>query len=61
MLVHLALCLGLTYASNRALAALFHVRPHSESSLIAGLLLPPNTRWPGGAGTSSTLPPPVHL
>ena len=39
MLVHLALCLGLTYASNRALAAMFHVRPHSESSLITGLLL----------------------
>lgn len=39
MLAHLALCLGLTYASNRALAALFHVRPHSESSLITGLLL----------------------
>jgi ferredoxin-NADP reductase len=39
MLVHLGLCLGLTYASNRALAALFHVRPHSESSLITGLLL----------------------
>ncbi|MET3705939.1 ferredoxin-NADP reductase [Arthrobacter sp. UYEF6] len=39
MLVHLALCLGLTYVSNRGLAALFHVRPHSESSLITGLLL----------------------
>jgi hypothetical protein len=39
MLVHLALCLGLTYASNRGLAALFQVRPHSESSLITGLLL----------------------
>ncbi|MDR6413908.1 oxidoreductase [Pseudarthrobacter sulfonivorans] len=39
MLVHLALCLGLTYASNRALAVLFHVQPHSESSLITGLLL----------------------
>lgn len=39
MLVHLALCLGLTYVSNRALAALFRVRPHSESSLITGLLL----------------------
>jgi ferredoxin-NADP reductase len=39
MLTHLALCLGLTYASNRGLAALFHVRPHSESSLITGLLL----------------------
>jgi ferredoxin-NADP reductase len=39
MIAHLALCLGLTYASNRALAALFHVRPHSESSLITGLLL----------------------
>jgi ferredoxin-NADP reductase len=39
MLVHLSLCLGLTYASNRGLAALFQVRPHSESSLITGLLL----------------------
>ncbi|HET6268814.1 MAG TPA: oxidoreductase, partial [Arthrobacter sp.] len=39
MVAHLALCLGLTYASNRALAALFRVRPHSESSLITGLLL----------------------
>lgn len=39
MVAHLALCLALTYASNRALAALFHVRPHSESSLITGLLL----------------------
>jgi ferredoxin-NADP reductase len=39
MLVHLVLCLGLTYASNRGLAALFGVRPHSESSLITGLLL----------------------
>jgi ferredoxin-NADP reductase len=39
MLSHLALCLGLTYASNRGLAALFRVRPHSESSLITGLLL----------------------
>lgn len=39
MVAHLVLCLGLTYASNRALAALFHVRPHTESSLITGLLL----------------------
>lgn len=39
MLTHLALCLGLTYASNRGLAAVFRVRPHSESSLITGLLL----------------------
>ncbi|WP_411373656.1 FAD-dependent oxidoreductase [Arthrobacter sp. MPF02] len=39
MLAHLALCLGLTYASNLALAALFRVRQHSESSLITGLLL----------------------
>ncbi|MBT2553767.1 ferredoxin--NADP reductase [Arthrobacter sp. ISL-5] len=39
LLAHLALCVGLTYASNRALAALFRVRPHSESSLITGLLL----------------------
>lgn len=39
MIAHLALCLGLTYASNRALAAMFGVQPHSESSLITGLLL----------------------
>lgn len=39
MLVHLVVCLGLTYVSNRGLAALFHVRPHPESSLITGLLL----------------------
>jgi len=39
MLVHLALCVGLTYASNRALAVLFRVNPHTESSLITGLLL----------------------
>ncbi len=39
LLAHLVLCLGLTYASNRALAAVFHVRPHTESSLITGLLL----------------------
>ncbi|UVJ38251.1 FAD-dependent oxidoreductase [Arthrobacter sp. CJ23] len=39
MLVHLGLCLGLTYGSNRLLAPLFRVKPHSESSLITGLLL----------------------
>ncbi|MEV7604733.1 oxidoreductase [Paenarthrobacter sp. NPDC089322] len=39
MLVHLALCLGATYASNRLLALLFRTTPHSESSLITGLLL----------------------
>jgi glycine betaine catabolism B len=39
MIAHLVLCLGLTYGSNRAIAALFHVRPHLESSLITGLLL----------------------
>lgn len=39
MLAHLVLCLGLTYASNRALAALFRVQPHSESALITGLLI----------------------
>lgn len=39
MLAHLVLCLGLTYASNQGIAALFHVRPHTESSLITGLLL----------------------
>ncbi|MDT0167568.1 oxidoreductase [Pseudarthrobacter sp. BRE9] len=39
MLAHLVLCLGLTYAANRALGALFRVSPHTESSLITGLLL----------------------
>ena len=39
MLAHLALCLGLTYVSNLAFGALFHLRPHAESSLITGLLL----------------------
>lgn len=39
MLVHLLLCLALTYGSNRALAAIFGVRPHAESALITGLLL----------------------
>lgn len=39
MLAHLALCLGLTYGSNRLLAAFFRVHPHAESSLITGLLL----------------------
>ncbi len=51
MLAHLALCLGLTYASNQGLAALFRVRPHTESSLITGLLLyflfwPSELFWP---------------
>lgn len=51
MLAHLALCLGLTYASSQGLAALFHVRPHTESSLITGLLLyflfwPSELFWP---------------
>ncbi|GAA2850025.1 ferredoxin--NADP reductase [Paenarthrobacter ilicis] len=39
MLVHLVLCLGATYLSNRLLAAVFRVSPHSESSLITGLLI----------------------
>ncbi|MEE2521450.1 FAD-dependent oxidoreductase [Pseudarthrobacter sp. J75] len=39
MLAHLALCVGLSYLSNRVLAAVFRVQPHSESSLITGLLL----------------------
>ena len=39
MLAHLALCLGLTWAANRSLAAFFRVNPHTESSLITGLLL----------------------
>ena len=34
MVVHLVLCLGLTYASNRLMAMLFKVQPHSESSLM---------------------------
>lgn len=39
MLVHLALCLTVTYASNRLLALIFRLQPHTESSLITGLLL----------------------
>lgn len=39
MLVHLLLCLGVTYGSNRLLAAVFGVKPHTESSLITALLL----------------------
>ncbi|MGA8790955.1 MAG: oxidoreductase [Paenarthrobacter sp.] len=39
MLVHLVLCLTVTYASNRLLALIFRVKPHTESSLITGLLL----------------------
>ncbi|WP_431229399.1 FAD-dependent oxidoreductase [Paenarthrobacter nicotinovorans] len=39
MLVHLLLCLGVTYGSNRLLAVVFRVRPHTESSLITALLL----------------------
>ncbi|MEZ2389276.1 FAD-dependent oxidoreductase [bacterium RCC_150] len=39
MAVHLVLCLGLSYGSNRLVALLFRVRPHAESSLITGLLL----------------------
>ena len=39
MLVHLLLCLGVTYGSNRLLAVVFRVKPHTESSLITALLL----------------------
>ncbi|WP_284979696.1 oxidoreductase [Arthrobacter sp. fls2-241-R2A-200] len=39
MAVHLLLCLGVTYVSNRLLGLVFGLRPHSESSLITGLLL----------------------
>jgi ferredoxin-NADP reductase len=39
LLVHLALCLLLTYGSNLGLAALVGVRQHPESSLITGLLI----------------------
>ncbi len=65
MLAHLALCLGLTYASNRGLAALFHVRPHSESSLITGLLLYflfwPQFQGPGRGRRRAGLCPGVRL
>lgn len=54
MLVHLLLCLGLTYASSRLAAVLFRARPHSESSLITGLLLY-FLFWP------TELVPSVHL
>ncbi len=50
MLVHLALCVGLTYGANRLLAAFIRVRPHSESSLITGLLLY-FLFWPSFSGT----------
>jgi ferredoxin-NADP reductase len=39
MAVHLVLCLAVTYLSNRLLAVIFRVKPHTESSLITGLLL----------------------
>lgn len=39
MVVHLVLCLALSYGANRLLALMFSVRPHSESSLITGLLI----------------------
>ncbi|NYD76615.1 FAD-dependent oxidoreductase [Arthrobacter cupressi] len=61
MLAHAVLCLGLTYLSNRAFAAVFRVRPHSESSLITGLLLfflfwpselLPAVAWPDLAGVA---------
>ncbi|MFJ4207243.1 oxidoreductase [Paenarthrobacter sp. NPDC089675] len=50
MLVHLMLCVGLTYASSRLLALVFRTRPHSESSLITGLLLY-FLFWPSFAAT----------
>ncbi|MBT8161094.1 MULTISPECIES: FAD-dependent oxidoreductase [Arthrobacter] len=55
MLVHLALCLGLTYASNRLVALLFRVKPHSESSLITGLLLY-FLFWPSTLAPSAQVP-----
>lgn len=39
MAAHLVICLGTTYAANKALAALFRIPRHPESSLITGLLL----------------------
>lgn len=39
MMAHLVICLAATYAANKAMAALFRVTPHPESSLITGLLL----------------------
>lgn len=39
MLASLIVCLGAAYGANRGVAALFRVRPHSESALVTGLLL----------------------
>lgn len=39
MLVHLFLCLALTYGSSRLLAMLFRTQAHPDSSLITGLLI----------------------
>jgi ferredoxin-NADP reductase len=55
MLAHLLLCLGLTYGSNRLVAMLFRVQPHSESSLITGLLLY-FLFWPTGLVPSVQVP-----
>jgi ferredoxin-NADP reductase len=39
MLASLVVCLAASYGANRGFAALFRVRPHSESSLVTGLLV----------------------
>lgn len=39
MLVHLVLCLALSYGSSRLLALLFRTKAHPDSSLITGLLI----------------------
>ncbi|WP_422933600.1 oxidoreductase [Sinomonas sp. P47F7] len=39
MLASLVVCLAVSYGANRGVAAIFRVRPHSESALVTGLLL----------------------
>lgn len=39
MLVSLVVCLGVSYAVNRAVAALVHAVPQADSALITGLIL----------------------
>ncbi|MDQ4502035.1 oxidoreductase [Sinomonas sp. ASV322] len=39
MLASLAVCVTVSYGVNRGVAALFRVRPHTESALVTGLLV----------------------
>ncbi|WP_136609699.1 oxidoreductase [Sinomonas albida] len=39
MLASLVVCVGVSYVANRGIAAIFRVRPHSESALVTGLLV----------------------